>query len=103
MFMGMAEYYFNEERTLYVSTVFPHYLFFHSFDEHRYDLVQLTREAVIGYRSVEFLFDIDTGADAVAVSEWRGPLYLSFYYSHFRDDGSREEIQRSSTEIRFGG
>ena len=103
MFMGMAEYFFNEERTLYVSRVSPHYFFFHSFDQHRYDLVQLTRDVVIGYRSVEFLSDSDAGADPVAVGEWEGPLYLSFYYTLFRDDGSREEIQRSSTEIRFGG
>ena len=102
MFMGMAEYFFNPDRELFVSTVFPHYLFFNSHSEHRYDFVHLTPREVIGYRTVEYLLDIDTGSGRYSVAEWEGPLYLSFYYTAF-ENGERIEIQRKSAKVVFRG
>ena len=74
MLMGMAEYYLNEERSLFVSEIFPHYVVFTSQPEHRYDFVHLTRHAVIGYRTVEYLLDMETTGALYPVSEWRAPL-----------------------------
>jgi len=102
MFMGMAEYYFNEERSLYVSDVYPHYLFFSSADEHRYDFVHIAPGAVIGYRTVEQLVDIDSDATRYPVAGWPGPLYLSFVSSYF-DQGRRVELQRAAALLRFDG
>lgn len=100
LFMGMAEWFFNPDRELYVSTLSPHYLFFTSFEQHRYDFVHLTPDAVIGYRSVAFLRDIDGEAGVLAIDEWAGPLYLSFYATVF-EDGARIELQSRTVRIDF--
>lgn len=100
MFMGMAEYFFNPDRELFVSEVFPHYVFFNAFDQHRYDFVHLTPNRVIGYRSVAYLYDLDGETGRHPIAEWGSPLYLSFYYTIF-DEGERVEIQNATTKIEF--
>ncbi|MFW5683809.1 MAG: hypothetical protein ACOC1I_03070 [Spirochaetota bacterium] len=102
MFMGMAEYLFNEEQTLYVSSTFPHYVFFNAFDEHRYDFVHLTPDRVIGYRTVRYLLPIDNDSVTASVAEWDRPLYLSFYYTLF-ENGERVELQRATIKLTFNG
>lgn len=98
LFMGMAEWFFNPDRELYVSAVAPHYLFFTSFEQHRYDFVHLTPDAVVGHRTVSFLRDIDGEEGVVGVEEWRGPLYLSFYATNF-DGATRVELQAATVRI----
>jgi hypothetical protein len=101
MFMGMAEYLFNPDRELFVTSASPHYFFFASYDQHRYDFVHLAPGAVIGYRTVEYLRDLDEGG-RYSVETWSGPLYLSFLFTRF-DDGVRVELQRTTTLINFRG
>jgi len=112
MFMGMAEPLFNRERSLYVSEVYPHYLFYTDHLAHRFDFVHIaagtaddgTGSAVIGVREVEFLWDIDGSAwperEIVPVDALATPLYLSFFATIF-EKNERVELQRLSAELLF--
>ncbi len=105
MFMGMAETLFNEERTLYVSASSPHYLYYFTPEDHRYDRIDIIDGVVIGHRFVEFLWDLEGEgfggpSGTVPVEEMVEPLYLSFFYATWEAEG-RVEHQSAAVEVVF--
>lgn len=105
MFMGMAEGLFNDEETLFVSEVMPHYFFYSSESEHRYDEVEFIDGAVVGHRLVSFLRDLEGDGfggpqQVIPMSAMRVDLYLSFFHTSW--EGVRQlENQSEAVQLEF--